>query len=118
MVLLQVVIPEYSNSIKVFSVALKTKGFGQLFRQPTAKPLKYQSTKTSRVGRKGQGREAHATCQYPKPSLTFESFKIIPVIQSLRKNMPEVSFVKLSHACLMIFTVRYDTGNLPLKPEC
>lgn len=61
-------------------------------------------------GEKGQGSDAHAVCQYLEPSLKFQwCKKIIPGIQSLMKNMPEVTFVTVSYICLVVFIGRYDT---------
>lgn len=116
--MLQQVVPPESSTGHQGSQCSSEKKPLQIFQQLTLKPLKYQSTKTNRGGEKGQGSDAHAVCQYPEPSLTFAwCKKIIPVIQSLMKNTPEVTFVTVSYTCLMVFTVRYDTSNLPLKPE-
>lgn len=106
----------------MFTVPLKEikKGFGRFFRQPTAKPLKYQSNKPSRVGGKrdkGVKPVLHANTLNQAWHLNHAR-RLFQLYNPWGKNRPEVSFVKVSHACLVIFTVRYNTGNLPLKSEC
>lgn len=63
-------------AIKAVSVPLK-KGLCRFLQQFAVKPLKYQSTKTSMGGEKGQGSDAHAVCQYLEPSLQSEWCKKI-----------------------------------------
>lgn len=113
----QVAPPEWSTGHQGSQCSSEEKPL-QIFQRLAVKPLKYQSTKTNRGGEKGQGSDAHAMCQYLERSLTFEwCKKITPVIQSLMKNMPEVTFVTVSYTCLMVFPLRYHTSNLPLKSE-
>lgn len=117
-VLLQLASPKLSNSHQGVQCSSKKRPL-LIFQTTHCKNLLNTSQpELAGVGEKGQGSNAHTTCQYPKPSLTVEwCKKIIPVIQPLVKNMLEVSFMKASHTSLMIFIMRYGIGNLPLKPR-
>lgn len=87
----------------------------QISQQFAVKPLKYQNWHGW-----GQGAGERCPCCVPIPGTKPETGmckKIIPVLQSLMKNMPEVTFVTVSHTCLVVFTGRDDTSNLPVKPE-
>lgn len=109
-VLLQLASPKLSNSHQGVQCSSKKRPL-LIFQTTHCKNLLNTSQpELAGVGEKGQGSDAHATCQYPKSS-------IIPVIQPLLGlDMLEVSFMKASHTSLMIFVMRYDTSNLPLKP--
>lgn len=112
--LLQAVPPKLSNGHQGVQSSSEKRYFSG---NPLQNLSNISQAKLAGMGGKGQESNAHATCQNSKPCLTFEWCKTIPVIQSPKKNMPEVSFMKASHTCLMTVTVRYDTGNLPFKPE-
>lgn len=102
-----------SSEKKPLQIFLR-KSFCRFLQQPAVKPLKYQSTKT-RVGKRGRGVMPMLCANSWNQACNLNDVRRLFVIQSLMKNMPEVTFVTVSYTCLMVFTGRYDTSNLPLR---
>lgn len=76
--MLQQVVPPESSTGHQGSQCSSEKKPLQIFTATCCKTFeKYQSTKTSMGGEKGQGSDAHAVCQYLEPSLQSEWCKKI-----------------------------------------